>query len=121
MGLILRWIVACFLVFGGLAVAWRSVRHVGIPGGASPHLKRLASLSLGPRRGLVVVRAGGTTLLVGVHEHGMTPLGPVDNWPDDAEPGSTAAPIAWGAVWAQAQAALQGRGRRGANREDPHA
>lgn len=83
-GLVIQWIVACGIVFGGLAVAWRAAQRVGRRGGPSPHLRQLAALSLGPRRGLVVVKAGGSTVLVGFHEHGMTALGPVTDWPADA-------------------------------------
>ena len=84
-GLIIQWIVACGVVFGGLAVAWRATQRRGMWGGTSPHLRQLAALSLGPRRGLIVVKVGGSTLLLAFHEHGMSALGPVADWPVETD------------------------------------
>jgi flagellar protein FliO/FliZ len=63
-------------------------------------LAPLATLPLGPNRSLHLVRAGGEVVLVGVAEHGVTPIRTYGEHearalgliPDDEDPGSGAAP-----------------------------
>lgn len=84
--LVLRWLMACGLVFGGLAWAARFVRRM-VPGGAESRdpLARLGSLSLGPRRTLLVIKIGGEVRALLFHEHGVLDMGLVSDWPQHPE------------------------------------
>lgn len=97
--IVVRWLIACAVTFGGLAWATRLVRRVVPAGGGSRGpLARLGALSLGPRRALVVIKVGDDIRGFLFHEHGVLDTGPVTGWPAEvpapaAVPGSP--PTSW--------------------------
>jgi flagellar protein FliO/FliZ len=73
---IVRTIVGLFIVVAVIyGVAWVLRQAKGKSGRASGHgLEQLASLPLGGGRSVTLVRAGQEVVLLGVAEHGVTPI-----------------------------------------------
>ena len=79
---VLRMVLGLVVVIGvALLIAWlvrRSGLHRRLPGQRGEHLELLESLSLGPKRGVSLLRVGGQFVLVGHNEQSITALGNFD-------------------------------------------
>ena len=97
--IVVRWLIACAVIFGGLAWATRVVRRmVPAGGGGRGPLARLGAVALGPRRALVVVKVGDDIHGFLFHEHGVLDLGPVAGWPAEVTPAPATPASSWLAV-----------------------
>jgi flagellar protein FliO/FliZ len=74
---ILRTIVALIVVIAviyGIAKILKAVKRKGGVRASGSGLEQIATLPLGPGRSLALVRAGRDIVLVGIAEHGVTPI-----------------------------------------------
>jgi flagellar protein FliO/FliZ len=66
-------VIVVALIYG---VAWvlKRVKRHGVGGASGNGLTQLASLPLGAGRSIALIRAGKEVVLVGIAEHGVTPI-----------------------------------------------